>query len=76
MNILVSPTNEAKIECFDLINFLTPYLMLICFLFGIYLFSNSKKNNIKGDNNINTNKIEITIDEKEFFQNDTFFIRG
>lgn len=73
MNILVSPTNEAKIECYDLISTITPYLMLLCFLIGMYLFSNERKTNTKdNNNNIIKKNIEFTIEEVKYFYNDPF----
>ncbi len=73
MKSQMSDFNEVKLECYDLvdyINSITPILMLICFLFGVLVFS--KKGKALGNNDkINKTQIEFTIEnfkeEEHFF---------
>ena len=73
MQSLMSDFNEVKLDCYDMvdyINSITPLLMLICFLFGVLVFS--KKGKAIGDNDkINNTQIEFSIEnfkeEEHFF---------
>ncbi len=61
MNILIANSNEAKLECYDVIDRFTPLLMICFFFIGMMLFSKIK----------NKNKAPLTdldyIEEKTFF---------
>jgi tellurite resistance protein TehA-like permease len=74
MKSLLSGSNEVMLECYDIIlaiNSITPFLILICFLCGFFIFSKKRATKNNMNKFTSQNKINYSIndlkDELHFF---------
>lgn len=57
-------TNEVPLECYSFINSITPILLILSFILGVFVFR-------RKDHTISDNKFENFKEDELFFTNDS-----